>query len=184
MPTLGTIVRSLRKSRGWVQADLAKRSGLSMFTISSVERGKSNYERETVRKLAAAFGIANPEDLFSQVQLPVTENEARNRTDGETLCRLSDKHVAVGAICEGVITGCNRRLGEILGYEPHELIGKPSSILLERNFVEGLAKRFASDLPFVQDIPHRRKNGETVVLRWTCYPVVTGLGKITWLGII
>ena len=172
------------KQRGWIQSELAERCGLSVFTISSVEQNKTNYERDTIRKLAAGFGLANPEDLFSQVQPPPTEKEASNRTDGERLCSVCDEHVAVGTICEGVVTGCNQRLAELLGYQPHELIGKPSAILLERNFVEGLAKRFASDLPFVQDIPHRRKNGETIVLRWTCYPVVTGLGRITWLGII
>jgi transcriptional regulator with XRE-family HTH domain len=183
MPTLGDLVKTLRKRRGWIQADLAERSGLSVFTISSVEHDKTNYERETLRKLARGFGFANPEELFSQLPMPPSEKAIERRTDGEVLCRVCDEHVAVGTICEGVITGCNALLAELLGYEPHELIGQSSAVMLERNFVGRLARRFASDLPFTQEIPHRRKNGEPISLNWTCYPVITGLGKVTWLGI-
>ena len=183
MPTLGKLVKSLRKSRGWIQADLARRSGLSVFTISSVEQGKTNYERVTLQKLANGFGFADPEELFSQLQPAPSSEITRALTDGEALCRVCDRQAAVGTISESVITGCNANLAELLGYEPDDLIGHSSAVLVEKRFVGQLAKRFAADLPFIQDIPLRRKNGETVTVHWTCYPVITGLGKVTWLGI-
>ncbi|MEI6667276.1 MAG: helix-turn-helix domain-containing protein [Acidobacteriota bacterium] len=183
MATLGEFVKSQRKQRGWTQAQLAERARLSVFTICSVEHGKTNYERETLQKLATAFGLATPEDLFAQLPQPHTRAVTPTRTESDGLNLMFNENIGVGTISGGVITGCNRCLAAMMGYDPRELVGQPSSMIVETQFAGMLAKRFAADLPFTQELTHRRKDGSFVVLHWTCYPVVTGLGRTTWLGI-
>lgn len=52
-------VRELREdsARMWSQEDLARAAGLSLFTIHRVETGKTTPARDTVRKIAKAFGL-------------------------------------------------------------------------------------------------------------------------------
>ena len=49
-------VRELRMARGWSQATLAERSGLSIRTIQRVENG-ANPGLESLRSLAEVFGV-------------------------------------------------------------------------------------------------------------------------------
>ena len=49
-------VRELRLARGWSQAQLAERSGLSVRTIQRIENGASP-GLESLRSLAATFGV-------------------------------------------------------------------------------------------------------------------------------
>jgi len=55
---LGSAIRQVRRSRGWRQIDLARRSGASQATVSRVERGHiASLSVETVRNLGAALDI-------------------------------------------------------------------------------------------------------------------------------
>jgi transcriptional regulator with XRE-family HTH domain len=57
-------IRELRQARGWNQTELAARAGLRQGTIANLETGaRDNPTRETLDKLAAAFGIGVPELL-------------------------------------------------------------------------------------------------------------------------
>ena len=53
---MGDNLRSLRRSRGWSQEDLAAASGLSVRTVQRVENGRSPGP-ETLQSLAAAFAV-------------------------------------------------------------------------------------------------------------------------------
>jgi HTH-type transcriptional regulator / antitoxin HipB len=54
----GTAIRSVRIKRGWRQADLAARVGLSRSTISRIERGHpGTFSLDTIRRVAAALDI-------------------------------------------------------------------------------------------------------------------------------
>lgn len=52
-----TVVHDYRTGRGWSQADLANRSGVSLATISRIERGEDVTPRPSVtRRIAFALG--------------------------------------------------------------------------------------------------------------------------------
>ncbi|MDA1069362.1 MAG: helix-turn-helix domain-containing protein [Verrucomicrobia bacterium] len=54
---LGLLVRDCRKSKGWTQAELAKRSGVKPLWISQFERGKSTAQVKLVFSALKALGI-------------------------------------------------------------------------------------------------------------------------------
>ena len=58
-------VRELRKARGWSQATLARRAGVSQSLIRNLENPTEGYEPydQTVRDVARAFGPAGVELL-------------------------------------------------------------------------------------------------------------------------
>ena len=60
--TLAGLLRHLRKQAGLTQEELAERAGLSVRSISDMERGITlTARRETIRLLADALGLAGPE---------------------------------------------------------------------------------------------------------------------------
>lgn len=68
--SFGDAVRRLRLERGWKQAELARRSGITQGMISNLEVGaKSNPTQETIERLARAFGITTA-DLLREVDGP------------------------------------------------------------------------------------------------------------------
>lgn len=56
--TLGKVLSDLLERRGWTPAQLARVSGVTYSTVSSIinRNQKSTKDRETAVKLAAAFG--------------------------------------------------------------------------------------------------------------------------------
>ena len=54
---VGDKVRVLRKERGLLQEDLARRAGVSDQTIRNVEAGRFQTKLETLRKIAGALGV-------------------------------------------------------------------------------------------------------------------------------
>jgi transcriptional regulator with XRE-family HTH domain len=61
-------IRDLRQARGWTQTELAERSGLKQGTITNLETGaRDNPTRDTLAKLAGAFGITVQELLGNDI---------------------------------------------------------------------------------------------------------------------
>jgi transcriptional regulator with XRE-family HTH domain len=55
---IGQAVRLLREDRGWTQAELAEKLGITQSTLSAKERGDVEIKRPEQRKLAEVFGIS------------------------------------------------------------------------------------------------------------------------------
>ena len=60
---LANNLKALRTERGWTQAELADRAGVSRKTINTVENGVFVPSTVIALKLARAFGVT-VEDLF------------------------------------------------------------------------------------------------------------------------
>jgi putative transcriptional regulator len=65
--TLSNTLRAAREARGWTQAELAERVGVSRKTINTVENGVFVPSTLIALKLARAFGEP-VENLFSLVE--------------------------------------------------------------------------------------------------------------------
>ena len=67
MTELAKSLRDAREARGWTQADLAERIGVSRKTVNTVENGVFVPSTVIALKLARAFGEP-VESLFSLVE--------------------------------------------------------------------------------------------------------------------
>jgi transcriptional regulator with XRE-family HTH domain len=65
-PALGDAIRELRKKRKVTQEDLAHDAGVTVGTLSLIERGKSNPAWGTVKRIAKALDTTMG-DLAKQV---------------------------------------------------------------------------------------------------------------------
>jgi transcriptional regulator with XRE-family HTH domain len=52
------LLQAMRMDRGWTKADLAKRSGFDPSTITRLEQGSRDPERETVTQLADGMALS------------------------------------------------------------------------------------------------------------------------------
>jgi transcriptional regulator with XRE-family HTH domain len=55
--TTGEVIGMLRELKGWTQAELAKRSGISATNISLLENDKVKIGKKRVEQIAKAFAI-------------------------------------------------------------------------------------------------------------------------------
>jgi len=69
--TPGEVIRMLRELKGWTQAQLAARSGISASNLSLLEHGRVEIGRKRAEQLAAAFDIHPAIIMF-----PAYESEA------------------------------------------------------------------------------------------------------------
>ena len=69
------LVKKLRTAENWSQEQLSEKSGLSLRTIQRLENG-GNASLESVRALAAAFGIDPTELTLSETESPQTPLDA------------------------------------------------------------------------------------------------------------
>jgi transcriptional regulator with XRE-family HTH domain len=53
----GEVIRMLRELKGWTQAELARRSGISATNISLLENEKVEIGKKRVEQLAKAFDV-------------------------------------------------------------------------------------------------------------------------------
>ena len=53
----GEVIRMLRELKGWTQAELARRSGISATNISLLENDKVKIGKRRVEQLAKAFDV-------------------------------------------------------------------------------------------------------------------------------
>lgn len=60
-PALGKAVRQLRRKRGLKQEALAYEAGITIGTVSLLERGVSNPTWATVKAIAARLGVSMAE---------------------------------------------------------------------------------------------------------------------------
>jgi transcriptional regulator with XRE-family HTH domain len=61
--TFGALILHLRAQRGWTQEQLARLSGITVGSVSNLERERTLLPNaDTVERLAAAFGL-EPEEL-------------------------------------------------------------------------------------------------------------------------
>ncbi len=51
-------IKDLRKQKGWTQADLHKKTGISMGMIGGIENGTRNPSDKSINKIAEAFGVS------------------------------------------------------------------------------------------------------------------------------
>lgn len=64
-------IKTHRNHMGFLQKELAKRSGLSQTTIADIEHGRKDVSLLTILKLATVFGV-EPSLLLTKVQLERT----------------------------------------------------------------------------------------------------------------
>lgn len=70
MKLIGENVRSLRKTRGMRQEDLAEKAGLKYSYVAEIERGKRNITLKTLEKLILALDVLPEEILtFNNIQI-------------------------------------------------------------------------------------------------------------------
>jgi len=55
--TTGEVIRMLRELKGWTQAELSKRSGISATNISLLENGKVEIGKRRTEQISKAFDI-------------------------------------------------------------------------------------------------------------------------------
>jgi transcriptional regulator with XRE-family HTH domain len=66
-PTYGIPLKglqTLRLTRAWSQAELAERARMAESTVSYLEAGKRLATPASLKKLMAAFGLADPSPLY------------------------------------------------------------------------------------------------------------------------
>jgi len=67
---LGKRIKEERQSRGWKQADLAAKAGVSDSYISSIERGNSDFSVKYLVKILNTFEISVDNVLYDELSAP------------------------------------------------------------------------------------------------------------------
>lgn len=57
-------VTRLRRERGWTQEDLARIARMSVSTLQKMTRGRHSSQERTLRRLALALGVVDPDQLL------------------------------------------------------------------------------------------------------------------------
>jgi transcriptional regulator with XRE-family HTH domain len=55
--TTGEVIRMLRELKGWTQAELAHRTGISATNLSGLENDRLEIGKKRAQQLAKAFGV-------------------------------------------------------------------------------------------------------------------------------
>ncbi|NOY24982.1 MAG: helix-turn-helix transcriptional regulator [Oligoflexia bacterium] len=76
--TLARRLRAARKAKGWTQAELATRSGLSIATVARLEQSGQGQVSSLVR-LCAGLGRLDDFDAVLKAVAPTTLDELRRR---------------------------------------------------------------------------------------------------------
>ena len=64
-------IKELRKRKGFSQGELSENSGLSLRTIQRLENGETKPRGDTLKRLAASFGISS--DKITDWQIVVAD---------------------------------------------------------------------------------------------------------------
>ena len=74
--TTGEVIRTLRELKGWTQADLAERCGISTTNISLLENERIEIGKRRVVLLAKAFGVHPAIIMFPEYEEDVIKEVA------------------------------------------------------------------------------------------------------------
>ena len=74
--TTGETIRMLRELKGWTQADLARRSGISVTNISLLENEKIEIGKKRAEQLAKSFDIHPAIIMFPEYEAKEIERAA------------------------------------------------------------------------------------------------------------
>lgn len=67
----GAGVRAARQTRGWTQAELARRAGLGVVTITKIEAGSPGVAYGTVLELCSMLNLSPDPDQLAQTSAQV-----------------------------------------------------------------------------------------------------------------
>jgi transcriptional regulator with XRE-family HTH domain len=74
--TTGEVIRMLRELKGWTQAELAKRCGISATNISLLENEKVDIGKKRAEQIAKAFGVHPAIIMFPEYEGDEIKNVA------------------------------------------------------------------------------------------------------------
>ncbi len=74
--TTGETIRMLRELKGWTQAELARRSGISVTNISLLENDKVEIGKKRAEQLARSFDIHPAIIMFPEYEAKEIEKAA------------------------------------------------------------------------------------------------------------
>lgn len=74
--TTGETIRMLRELKGWTQAELARRSGISVTNISLLENKKIEIGKKRAEQLAKSFDIHPAIIMFPEYEAKEIEKAA------------------------------------------------------------------------------------------------------------
>ncbi len=66
--TTGEVIRMLRHLKGWTQAELAQRFGISTSNISLLENEKVDIDKKRAEQIAKAFNVHPAIIMFSEYE--------------------------------------------------------------------------------------------------------------------
>ena len=72
----GEVIRMLRDLKGWTQAELARRSGISVTNLSLLENEKVDIGKKRVEQLAKAFNVHPAIIMFPEYEAKEIEKAA------------------------------------------------------------------------------------------------------------
>lgn len=90
----GRILAALREARGWSQAELAERAGVTHSTISRLEAGGSGGSWQTVHSVLRALGVESSVFDGGEPLRMALEAMCRERTR-EVMAQLMEEAVAL-----------------------------------------------------------------------------------------
>lgn len=93
------VIAAYREERGWTEYQLAERSGLPQYTISSWYRKNMVPTVPSLEKICTAFGITLSQ-LFAEGDAPVSLTESQRRLLDSWSRLDAEKQAAVFALIE------------------------------------------------------------------------------------
>ena len=82
---LDTILKTLRKERGWTQVQLAERIGVKRSLIGAYEEGRAEPKLDTLRHLAKVFGVSIDVLLNGTEGMSTSDAAQKERLSGASL---------------------------------------------------------------------------------------------------
>lgn len=72
--TIGNKLLDIRKKKGFTQAEVAEKSGLSDRTYADIERGSVNMRTETILRICKALHIT-PDEILTEDSLSISTKQ-------------------------------------------------------------------------------------------------------------